>query len=73
MGLLLDFLCEVSKIGERIKVLILIGIEIDYQNGYRDFKDRFVQDVILVVYVVGDFGDGGVVGYDKYKDLYYWF
>lgn len=73
MGLLLDFLCEVSKIGERIKVLILIGIEIDYQNGYRDFKDRFVQDVVLVVYVVGDFGDGGVVGYDKYKDLYYWF
>lgn len=73
MGLSLDFLCEVSKIGERIKVLILIGIEIDYQNGYRDFKDRFVQDVVLVVYVVGDFGDGGVVGYDKYKDLYYWF
>lgn len=73
MGLLLDFLCEVSKIGERIKVLILIGIEIDYQNGYRDFKNRFVQDVVLVVYVVGDFGDGGVVGYDKYKDLYYWF
>lgn len=73
MGLLLDFLCDVSKIGERIKVLILIGIEIDYQNGYRDFKDRFVQDVVLVVYVVGDFGDGGVVGYDKYKDLYYWF
>lgn len=73
MGLLLDFLCEVSIIGERIKVLILIGIEIDYQNGYRDFKDRFVQDVVLVVYVVGDFGDGGVVGYDKYKDLYYWF
>lgn len=73
MGLLLDFLCEVSKIGERIKVLILIGIEIDYQNGYRDIKNRFVQDVVLVVYVVGDFGDGGVVGYDKYKDLYYWF
>lgn len=30
MGLSLDLLCEVSKTGERIKVLILIGIETDH-------------------------------------------